>query len=136
MSAIITTAQLEALDACEEQLAEFRRLFPTGTAEVTVSRAKKLAQVFDWDWAAENLLTDNNAWADYEAAYASACADYKAAYASAGADYKAARASALADVLAPALAAYNAATASAGAAYKTATAEAFARAYIMQEKAK
>ncbi len=117
MSAIITAAQLEALDACEEQLAEFRRIFPTGTAEVTVSRAKKLAQVFDWDWAAKNLLTDDNARAGYKAACASARAGYKAVCASARAGYKAA-------------------CASARAGYEAVCAEAFARSYIMQEAEK
>lgn len=104
MATHITLGQLIAADACESQREEFSRLFPTGKARVTIKRAKALAPVFAWGWAADNLLT------------APARAAYDDATATAGAAYRAARA------------AYNAARA----AYDAAKAEAFARAYLNQ----
>lgn len=112
MATHITLDQLTAAGACESQRDEFSRLFPTGKARVTIKRAKALASVFDWAWAAYNLLTAP-ARAVYDDARAAARAASRAA-------------------MATARAAYNAAIAEAGAAYAAAMAEAFARAYLNQ----
>ena len=61
MTATITKQQLEGLEACEDQVEEFERIFGDSVTfnslrEIKLA-AKKHAQVFDWDWAAEFLLS-------------------------------------------------------------------------------
>ena len=134
MATYITLDQLIDANACKSQREEFSRLFPSGKARVTVERAKALALVFDWDWAARRLLTPEGeaaywaatapAWATYEAVRATALAAYDDARADAWATYNAVRATALA--------AYDDARADARAAYNAAKAEAFARIYLDQ----
>ena len=60
----ITAKYLEALDACKDQVALFRRHFGE---EVEVSEKLCLAHAheFDWNWAARRLL-DVPTWQAYE----------------------------------------------------------------------
>ena len=59
----ITKALLESKGACNTQVKLFAKLFPRG---VTLTKAicMKHAQEFQWNWAAENLLS-NTARAEY-----------------------------------------------------------------------
>ena len=54
---LITLTQLQAANACSGQVELFKKHFPTGEVEVTQKLCKKVAQVFDFGWAAHNLLT-------------------------------------------------------------------------------
>jgi hypothetical protein len=117
--------------ACMDQVALFRTKFGQ-SVNVSVGLCRKHARLFDWDWAACNLLSPS-ASAAYSAAIASASAAYRAAMAPASAAYAAAVASAWAAYDAAddrASAAYRAADARAWAAYAAAVARAFACAYI------
>ena len=77
----ITASQLAKLGACHEQLATFRDLFGSGVAP-TLELCLTHASRFEWDWAAEHLLTaparaeyhkaDAAAWAEYDKARAAA----------------------------------------------------------------
>lgn len=51
----ITLDDLRAKGACADQAAEFERLFGQSVT-VTVAKARKVAQVFDWNWAADAFL--------------------------------------------------------------------------------
>ena len=77
----ITARKLESLGACPEQVAIFRRHFGAGVVP-TLELVMRYAQVFDWDWAAKNLLS---ATADkaYQEATAPAYKAYRAARAQA-----------------------------------------------------
>jgi len=55
----INAARLEELGACEKQVALFRGYFGEGDAPLTLETALGVAHVFDWDWAAENLLSED-----------------------------------------------------------------------------
>ena len=68
--ATITIRQLIRAGACAEQRAKFRALFDT-SVEVTEELAIQHARMFDWDWAADNLLPED-AWEAYDQAKASA----------------------------------------------------------------
>jgi len=70
----ITLDDLDKAGACQSQRREFARLFPEGV-EVTPDLCEKYSDVFDWEWAAENLLSPS-AWAEYGKVRASAWAEY------------------------------------------------------------
>lgn len=62
----VTAQILRDRDACEEQVDVFIRLFGDGTEVViTKGRCAKFADTFDWDWAAEYLLS-HAAWEEYD----------------------------------------------------------------------
>jgi hypothetical protein len=115
MTPTITAAQLEKHNACPDQVALFRETFGESTT-VTVAKAKRVASLFDWDWAARRFL-GAAAFAEYDKARAPAWAEYEKVRAAALAEYEKVRAAALAE-------------------YKKACAPAFATAYIKQEKAR
>jgi len=71
--------------ACVEQRTLFKKLFPNGVVP-TVELAEKHASVFDWNWAAEHLLSAP-AWAEYDRVTAPAWAKYIQVAISAQADY-------------------------------------------------
>ena len=122
----ITLADLDEAGACYDQRGEFARLFPEGV-EVTPDLCEKYSDVFDWEWAAENLLSPS-AWAEYEKVRASAWAEYGKVRASARAEYGKVSASAWAEydkVMAPARAEYNKVMASAWVEYEKVDARAF-----------
>ena len=63
---MITYKMLEAKGACESQASLFKELFPNG-ASLSVEIAVSVADKFDWDWAANNLLTQGGKKAYQEA---------------------------------------------------------------------
>src|ERR1700678_1514844 len=81
----ITAQLLEDHGACSNQVELFVTHFPEG-ATVTLDRCRGVAQIFNWDWAAEHLLTPpalaaynevcDAAWT----AYCEACAPALTAY--------------------------------------------------------
>ena len=81
----ITAALLQEKDACEIQVRRFEDLFPNGV-EITQELCVQHARSFDWNWAAENLLSPDK-YADYEAKAAALYADYEAKTAALYADY-------------------------------------------------
>ena len=103
---ILTAKTLVQKDACPVAVERFRALFGK-EVEVTEALAVEHAQVFDWDWAAEKLLSPagrakyervtTSAWAKYERVMTSAWAKYERARASAWAEYERVRAPALAE---------------------------------------
>ena len=70
----ITYGMLVAQKACLEQREKFKELFPEGV-EVTEEKVAEFSSVFDFDWAARNLLK-----APLLAAYEEAKAPLWAAY--------------------------------------------------------
>src|ERR1700678_670109 len=70
----ITAQLLRDHSACSSQIELFIKHFPEG-ATVTLDRCREVAQIFNWDWAAEHLLT-----APARAAYYEVCAPASAAY--------------------------------------------------------
>ena len=100
----ITSALLKRKGACLDQRRKFAELFPGGVI-VTEALCVEHASVFNWEWAAENLLPPS-AWAEYGRVTAPAWAEYER-------------------VTAPALAGYGRARASAWAEYKRVTASTF-----------
>ena len=123
----ITLEQLLAKEACGGQVELFREHFPSGKALVTVKRARALSSVFDWNWAALNLLTPA-AQEAYEAVRRSAWEAYKAVRRPAWEAFEA--------VERPAWEAYEAVQRPALEAYKAQRAEAFARSYLSMEEEK
>ena len=61
----ITLDMLERLAACSQQRSLFNRLFPNGT-DVTVELCEQHSDRFDWQWAAENFLTEESALVEYD----------------------------------------------------------------------
>lgn len=57
MTTTVTLEQLEELGACQEHRERFSDLFPEGHVEVTVELCVRHATTFDWEWAADALLT-------------------------------------------------------------------------------
>jgi hypothetical protein len=57
---VITAAKLRERNACIDQIVLFRRLFGD-EVEVTVDRAVSHAECFDFEWAADNLLFEDDA---------------------------------------------------------------------------
>ena len=96
----ITAKRLEKLGACQDQVDAFRAIWGDGPAPMTVEAAVEAAlehaQVFKWDWAAYQILSDA-AWAEYDHATASAWAEYKRARAAVFAEYNRACARAFAE---------------------------------------
>ena len=86
MTKKITLRTLEAKGACRDQCKRFAALFPEGV-EVTEALCIEHAAEFNWDWAAQNLLTDS-AWAEYHRTTASAWAKHDRARASAWAEHQ------------------------------------------------
>jgi hypothetical protein len=70
MSAIFTKQMLIDANACSGQVAEFERLFGDSVV-VTVAKARKVADVFDWNFAAQFL--DDEGRTEYERVTAAAC---------------------------------------------------------------
>jgi hypothetical protein len=62
----ITLEMLESKDACYSQLDLFQERFPEGI-EVTKEACVLVADKFDWDWAAKNLLPKEDKKAYQEA---------------------------------------------------------------------
>ena len=81
MRKTLTMAMLKKAGACQSQLDLFKTHFGKG-GEVTLEKCLSVAGVFNWDWAAENLLSPP-ARAAYDAALAPAWAAYAAALATA-----------------------------------------------------
>ena len=145
MSATFTAAMLEEAKACQPQIDLFRALFGESVV-VTVARARKVIDQFDWGYAArfldvlgraEHDRVRNLARAEYERVQATAWAEYERALAPARAEYDRVLAPALAEydrVLAPALAEYARVQAPASAEYKRVRALAWASAYIATRK--
>lgn len=116
-------------NACREQFNLFVKLFPDGV-EVTRAVCVEHAQVFDWTWAAHNLLSLAQHTA-YREAVASAGKAYREVMASAREAYDEAVASA--PVASLACRAYREAMASACKAYDEAVASAFFEATLVVE---
>jgi len=124
----VTSALLRRKGACRDQTDKFVALFPKGI-EITEALCVQHAQVFNWDWAAENLLpkaarveyerVKASAWAEYDRVMASAWAEYDRVTAPAWAQYKRVKASALAE--------YNRVTASAWTEYERVRASTFGK---------
>jgi hypothetical protein len=129
----VTTALLRRKGACATQVDKFAALFPAGV-EVTEALCIAHAPMFNWNWAARNLLRATARKAYEEAcatarkAYEEACATAWKAYAEACAPARKAYAEAYAEACAPARKAYEEACAPARKAYEEACASAFGRA--------
>ena len=95
MSKIITLRQLDAKGACQDQRDKFKEIFGS-QVEVTLDLCIKHAQDFDFNWAA-NYLLSSTAWAEYERVRASARAEYARVTAPARAEYERVRAPARAE---------------------------------------
>jgi len=135
----VTKALLKRLGACEAQREKFAELFPRGVV-VTEALCVEHAQEFNWDWAANHLLSPE-AQAEYNRVTAPrscrirslrrrAAAEYDRVRALAWAEYNRVTAPAQAEynrVTAPAQAEYNRVMASAQAEYDRVTALAFGR---------
>ena len=128
MSAVITLATLSG--ACREQRELFAELFPKGspkTRKAALAAARKYAGKFDWEWAAEKLLSAA-ARAEYEKVRGTALAEYDKVRAAALAEYDKVRAAARAE--------YDKVCAAARAEYDKVRAAAFVNAWFDQQEAK
>ena len=144
MADYITSQQLEDAGACQHQVSDFKKRFRAGRARVTIARAKALADVYDWRWAARHLLpaparraymaATAPARRAYEAASKQARQDFNSALAEAWKAYDAAGTAealhAVSVVTAQGWQAYYSAVAPARQALNQAEAESFARAYL------
>jgi hypothetical protein len=81
---IITKQMLIDADACSDQVDLFEEIFGDSVI-VTIKRAEKVANLFDWNWA-EQLL-DAQGRAEYDRAAAAAWAEYSRVEAPAWAEY-------------------------------------------------
>ncbi len=131
MTAIVTYRQLIKADACRHQRKLFKDKFGD-RVKITPELCQAFAQDFDWDWAAEHLLSAS-ARADYKRATAPAWAAYETATATARAAYETAMRADYDRATVPARADYERATVSARADYKRATATAWASAYLIDK---
>jgi hypothetical protein len=77
MKAVITAKELEVAGACTDQVALFRKHFGEEVV-VTEARARKVAALFGWDWAARQFLPAT-AWEAYEKARSTASEAYEKA---------------------------------------------------------
>ena len=57
MTETISVAKLRKLGACHSQVDKFNKIFGDKSVAVTVELCVAHAQDFNWDWAANNLLT-------------------------------------------------------------------------------
>ena len=131
MTKKITLRTLKAKGACRDQCKRFAALFPEGV-EVTEALCIEHAAEFNWDWAAQSLLTAP-ALAEYEHVAAPALAEYERVKASALAEYERVKASALAEyqrTTATAWAEYDRVRASALVEYNRVRAATFAILYL------
>jgi len=108
----LTVETLIKVKACNSQVKLFMEIFPEG-AEVSEDIAVSVADKFDWNWAASNLLSPEG-WNTYEEAEASLYKAYKEAVAPLLNAYN--------EAVAPLLNAYNEAVAPIWKAYKEAVA--------------
>ena len=83
--AIITAAQLEAARACNEQVQLFRKLFGD-SVNVTVARARKVADQFDWNFAQQFL--DEEGQSEYKRVSGPAWSEYKRVSGAAWSEYE------------------------------------------------
>jgi hypothetical protein len=120
---MITVELLRAKGACRGQVDLFAKLFPQG-APMTVAAAVAVADRFDWNWAAQNLLSATASKAYYEAT-ATASKAYNEARATASKTYY--------EAMATASKTYYEAMATASKAYYEARATAFAGAYLAEQ---
>ena len=107
MSAIFTLKMLTDAQACSEQVNKFRDTFGD-SVNVTVARARKVADKFDWDFAVRFL--DDEGKAEYERVNGPASAEYQRVRGAALAEYQRVSGAALAEyqrVNGPALAEYQ-----------------------------
>ena len=86
---------LQAAKACPEQVALFRAHFGDG-GTVTLAKVRKVAPLFNWDWAARCLLSPAS-WAEYERVKVLARAEYDSVTVPAWAEYERVIASARAE---------------------------------------
>ena len=56
MTNTLTIKDLRAADACEKQVKLFEQHFGDG-GTVTLAKVRKVASLFDWNWAARYLLS-------------------------------------------------------------------------------
>ena len=92
MTNTLTRKDLRAADACDKQVKLFEQHFGDG-GTVTLAKVRKVASLFDWNWAARYLLSPArraecnrvtaSAWAEYDRVIAPARAEYERAKASA-----------------------------------------------------
>ena len=132
MSKIITLRQLDAKGACQDQRDKFKEIFGS-QVEVTLDLCIKHAQDFDFNWAANHLLS-STASLEYERVRAPARAEYERVTAPAWAEYARVRASPWAEyarVRASAWAEYERVRAPARAEYARVRASAFFHAFMM-----
>ena len=125
---------LENAKACQQQIDLFRALFGESVV-VTVARARKVSDQFDWGYA-ERFL-DALGLAEYDRVLATAWAEYRRVRAPALAEYDRVLATALAEcgrVRASAWAEYDRVRALALAEYRRVRASAWASAYIATHK--
>jgi hypothetical protein len=95
MKPTITITDLTSKGACEDQVALFREMFGESVV-VTVARARTVAGLFNWEWAARNLL-DGTARAEYGRVTGPARAEYERVEDLAGAEYERVRGQARAE---------------------------------------
>ncbi len=132
----ITYKELQAKGACADQLALFKKHFGPSVV-VTLEAVLAVADVFNWDWAARNLMSPK-ACKVYQDAIAPACKVYDDAIAPAQKAYRDAKMpiwKAYEDAIAPAQKAYEDAIASAGKAYDDAIVSAWFTAWEMDHSA-
>jgi hypothetical protein len=82
---IMTKQMLIDADACTDQVDLFERTFGDSVV-VTVKRAEKVANLFDWNWAIRFL--DAQGRAEYHRAMTAAGAEYNRVMVDASAEYK------------------------------------------------
>jgi hypothetical protein len=82
----ITKHLLQIKGACASQVALFAETFPHGT-EITEAVCLAVADKFDWDWAAQNLLSPES-YAEYQRVRAQAYAECERVRAQAYAEYQ------------------------------------------------
>jgi len=127
----ITLKQLQDAGACEEQQKLFKQAFGE-QVEISEALAVQYAKVFNWEWAAEHLLSvlgrkayreaEATAWKTYCEAEAAAWKTYCEAEAPAAKAYD--------EAVVAAYTAYREAVAAAWKTYREAKAIAFYRAYV------
>jgi tryptophan-rich sensory protein len=130
MTALFTKQMLIDARACSAQVEAFERLFGD-SVNVTVAKARKVADVFDWDFATRFL--DAEGLAEYERVRGPAWAEYERVVGPAWTEYKRVEGPALAEyerVEGPALAEYERVEGPAWTEYKRAEGAAWAAAYI------
>ncbi len=124
MAMKLTSERLIELGACEEQIEKFDEIFPEGT-DVTIELAVQHANTFNWNWAAEKLLT-TQALQEYERINAQALQEYERVRVPAWQEYRRVNAQALQEyyrVRVPALQEYQ-----------RVNAQAFAETFISQDE--